>query len=143
MNRLNTLPINFSKWMQGQGDSAELSLVDSIGNNCTLIITTRYNAHRYDREFGCIIWDKDFEILNNNIALEEEVQNSIKDSLVKYEKRLEKIGVTTTYSEDIVRKVKSRIFRKTITINITAVIKATGQNFHYKKSIYLSPIELS
>jgi phage baseplate assembly protein W len=143
MNRLNTLPINFKSWMQGQSDVSELSLVDSIGNNCTLIITTRYNAHRFDREFGCIIWDKDFEILTNNIMLEEEVQNSIRESLVKYEKRLERINVTTTYSEDIVRKEKTRIFRKTITINIQAVIIATGQNFHYKKSIYLSPIELA
>jgi Baseplate wedge protein gp25 len=138
MNKLYHFPIRFK-------ELPETALVDSIAHNCTLIITSRFKSHRFDLSYGCILWDKDFEILSNNMKWEEDVEASIQHTITKNEPRLENIKVSTNYSEDVVQnsKTKTRYFRKKITISINGNIKAIGEQFYYKKNIYLSPIELN
>lgn len=145
MAKLYKLPINFKELTSGKKDLDDSSLIDSIAANCTLIITSRFNSHRYDIDYGCIIWEKDFELLTTNTKWEEEMIESITNSVIKNERRLENINISTKYDEQIVQhpKTKVRYFRKNIQISINANIKSVGQPFFYKKILYLSPIELN
>jgi predicted component of type VI protein secretion system len=144
MNKLYHFPLRFKDLIKSK-DLPETALVDSIAQNCTLIITARFKSHRYNLSYGCILWEKDFEILSTNMKWEEDVEASIQSTIIQNEPRLENVKVSTKYSEDVVQnsKTKTRYFRKTITISINGNIKAIGEQFYYKKNIYLSPIELN
>jgi phage baseplate assembly protein W len=144
MERLYSIPYNFDLLSKKGSDLSGNSLFNSIAQNVNLIITSKFGSHRFNANYGCIIWNKDFEILEKNMKWEEEISNSIKDSILHNETRIEQVRLNTTFAEVLQESAVSKVkaIKKVINIEIRGVIKQGGQEFVYRKSLFVSPIIL-
>lgn len=142
--KLYLMPFDFGALMQRNRELPSCNLGTSIAQNIFLIISSKHNEHRFDAQFGCGIWDKDFETITNPIAWQEDVNSSILRSLNKYEPRLESINVDTVITEQPYRHPVTRVqsIKKKIIVNVRGVIKATGEPFAYSPQLFLSPISI-
>ena len=116
----------------------------SIAQNIFLIISSKFNEHRYDADYGCEIWDKDFELITNALVWQEQINRSIHNSLTHYEPRLENIEADTTIVEEPYQHPVTRVrsIKKKIIVRVKGTIKATGEPFTYSPQMYISPISI-
>ncbi|HRO43241.1 MAG TPA: GPW/gp25 family protein [Flavipsychrobacter sp.] len=144
MNKLYQMPIKFGKLMERNQELVPCNLGTSIAQNIFLIISSKFQEHRFDSSFGCELWDKDFELITNPLVWQEQVNQSIYKSLNKYEQRLERLDVDTTVSEEPYQNpvTQVRSIKKRITISVKGVIKATGEDFAFAPQLFLSPISI-
>ncbi len=138
------MPIKFDKLMERNQELASCNLGTSIAQNIFLMITSHFQEHRFDSEFGCELWDRDFELITNVLVWQEQINKSVYRSLTKYEPRLDGIEVDTTVSEEphINQRTKVRSMKKRITINVKGSLKATGEPFFYAPQLFLSPLSV-
>jgi phage baseplate assembly protein W len=114
----------------------------SISQHIELIIFTRYGEHRYNSDFGCEIWDLDFELIISETTWEEKFRHSLLKSIVNYEKRLYDIEVDIQMTE--VEKTLSvnniTEIKKKVDITIRGRLQLTGEKYYFKTALYLSPL---
>ncbi|MEL6671117.1 MAG: GPW/gp25 family protein [Bacteroidota bacterium] len=146
MDEFYNIPVRFSRlWFETGGgivpkQLAKVGLQASVKSHIRLILMTRPGEYRYDREFGCSIWDRDFEIIpegKGNWA--NEVEASIQQSLKAHEKRLSEIKVSLKISKN--DEVNGRL-KKVIEIHIGGKLNQTGEDFQHTERMMLSPISL-
>lgn len=144
MNKLYQMPFQFDKLMERNKELPQCNLGTSIAQNIFLIISSKFQEHRFDPSFGCEIWARDFELIPNPLRWQEEVNQSIYLSIKKYEPRLEKIDIDTTITEEPYQHpiTKVRSFKKRIKVAVKGVVKATNENFFYSPQLFLSPISI-
>jgi len=142
--KLYDLPLKFDALTKKNETQRECSLEQSIANNISLIIGSKYHEHRFDESYGCEIWDLDFELVFNENVWKEKVRKSIEGSLKKHETRLENIQVDITVDEEEVMdpKTKIRALRKCLSIKLTSNIKENGNYFPGNTKLFLSPISV-
>ena len=142
--KLYQMPFDFGLLMQRNYELPACNLGTSIAQNIFLIISSKYNEHRFDPKFGCEIWEKDFETISNPLAWQQDVNNSIWESLRRYERRLEGIYVDTVITEQPYRNPVTGVqsIKKKIIVNVKGTIKATGEPFTYSPQLFISPISL-
>ncbi|MEN0055474.1 MAG: GPW/gp25 family protein [Mucilaginibacter sp.] len=114
----------------------------SISQNIELIIFTRYGEHRHNNNFGCEIWDLDFELVVSERIWEEKFRQSLLRSVTDYEYRLYQVEVDIKMSE-----VEKLFFGKNVTeikkkveISVSGKINTTGENYFFNTSLFLSPL---
>ncbi len=113
------------------------SMEDSIRNNLYLITTTQYNEARYDGQFGCTIWDDDFNVGNDSIYIlwTDRIENSLRTSIRRYEPRLERVKVEVS-----VNREGTPDAHKLVIIKITADIAPSNRRpFVYQREIVVAP----
>ncbi len=142
--KLYQMPFSFETLMQRNKELPTVNLGTSIAQNIFLIISSKYNEHRFDAEYGCEIWERDFETITNPLKWQEDVNKSIIKSLKHYEKRLEKIEVDTQITETPYVHPTTRVhsIKKKIIVNVRGIIKQTGEPFAYSPALFISPISL-
>jgi phage baseplate assembly protein W len=142
--KLYQMPLDFGTLMKRNRELAACNLGTSIAQNIFLIISSKYNEHRFDPHYGCEIWEKDFETITNPLLWQEQVNSSIVQSLKNYEHRLESIYVDTVITEQPYRNPVTNVhsIKKKIIVNVKGVIKATGEPFSYSPQLFLSPISI-
>lgn len=142
--KLYLMPFDFGALMQRNRELPSCNLGTSIAQNIFLIISSKHNEHRFDEQFGCGIWDKDFETITDATAWQEEINSSIRQSLNKYEQRLEDIHVDTLITEQPYRHPVTRVqsIKKKVIVNVRGTMKATGEPFAYSPQLFLSPISI-
>lgn len=138
------MPLRFDQLMERNRELPSCDLYTSIAQNIFLIVSSKYNEHRFDPEYGCEIWEKDFELITNALLWQEQVNSSIVKSLSRYEPRLEKVTVDTTLVEEpyVNPRTHLRSVKKKIIVNIKGTIKQTGEPFFYAPKMFISPISL-
>lgn len=138
------MPLRFDLLMERNKELPECNLGTSIAQNIFLIASTRFQEHRFDEHYGCIIWEKDFELITNPLAWQEDVNKSITETLNHYESRLENINVVTLITEEPFQHpvTKVRSIKKRVTINVTGTIKSTGEAFAYSPKMFISPVSI-
>jgi phage baseplate assembly protein W len=114
----------------------------SISQNIELIIFTRYGEHRHNTNFGCEIWDLDFELVVSERIWEEKFRQSLLRSVTEYENRLYQVEVDIKMSE-----VEKLFFGKNVTeikkkveISVSGRINVTGEKYFFNTSLFLSPL---
>jgi phage baseplate assembly protein W len=117
-------------------------LGSSISQHIELIIFTRYGEHRHNTDFGCEIWDLDFELVVSERIWEEKFRQSLLRSVTDYEHRLYQVEVEINMSE-----VEKLFFGKNVTemkkkveITVSGRITTTGENYLFTTSLFLSPL---
>ena len=135
------IPFKFSKVLEG-GELPICNLADSITKNIELIIMTKYGEHRNDPTFGCGIWDLDFDLITNENLWVEKLRQSLLSSINAHEGRISNIALFVNitnlnkqYAFDKFPEIK-----KSVMIQIKAIIKKTGVDFSFNTSLYLSPL---
>ena len=138
------MPLNFGALVQRNRDLPTASLGTSIAQNIFLIVSARYQEHRFDPEFGCEIWEKDFETITNQAVWQEQVNRSIVHSLRRYERRLDGIEVDVRITEQPYHNPTTGVhsIKKKIMVTVKGIIKATGEPFSFSPQLYLSPISI-
>ena len=115
------------------------SLQQSIAQHLHLIITTYTGESRFDPDFGCTIWDEDF----NNIPVakwQDNIKASIESSITKQEQRLQLVQVKTAGDEFEASDGKNFRLKRRLNIGITGKIKKTNEPFEFYESIFISPL---
>ena len=118
-------------------------LQHSIAQRIHLILITNLNESRYDREFGCIIWEHDFENVPNINAWKDRMAKSVREELEKYETRLQNIKTTLELTEEEFigkDKMVSKRIKRRVDININAALKRTNEPFFFQEILYVSPV---
>ncbi len=116
------------------------SLEDSIAQNLDLIFSTYRGESAYDNEFGCSLWDEEFNI-KFNIRWKEELCQSLRVAISKFEPRLEinEIKASMKEQNELFGKEQLRI-RKSLTIEVQGTIKKTNEPFAFRDNIFISPV---
>lgn len=140
------LPLKFSDVFKKK----ELIRVDdvkqSIGFNVRLILRSHFGENRFDYSYGCSVWDRDFEVIDSHSAWSEELSQSIRDTLVLHEKRMQNIKVDTKISEqeftsgtgnNIIHRVKRKI-----TVIIYFNYYLTNEAWTLTEVLYISPLSV-
>jgi phage baseplate assembly protein W len=122
------------------------SLHRSIAEHIHLLLITTRGEFEFDNEFGCEVWDNDFETQNAITVWVDRVAKGILGRLSVYEKRLQDIDVVVEHAQAEFstkegEKVSSRLKRK-LTIRITANVASTNEPFRFEDFIFMSPFSL-
>ena len=118
----------------------------SIAEHIHLLLITSREEFEFDREFGCEVWDNDFETQSAKTVWVDRVANGIRGRLEVYEKRLREVEVTAEhtqaeFSNKEGNNVSARLKRK-LTIRLTARIASTNEAFRFEDTIFMSPFSL-
>ncbi len=126
-----------------QGRSMETcGLGESISQQLFMIVSTRKGEMPGDPDFGCAIWDLQFEIVIDAIKWRYAVENSVLEGIARYEKRLvnAKVDVSLTDVEIAYPFKQYPEIKKQATIQVRAQLRHSMENFNFSTSIYVSPL---
>ncbi|ARS42205.1 hypothetical protein CA265_22115 [Sphingobacteriaceae bacterium GW460-11-11-14-LB5] len=134
-------PFRFNSIFSGAGLQAT-NLGKSISNHIELIIFTRFGEHRFHRDFGCEIWDLDFELIVSESIWEEKFRKSLLKSIIDYEFRIynTEVEVRITEVENVYPLRKITEIKKKVDISVSALIKTTGEKYFFNTALFLSPL---
>lgn len=134
-------PFRFNSIFSGAGLQAT-DLGKSISNHIELIIFTRYGEHRYQDDFGCEIWDLDFELIVSESIWEEKFRKSLLKSITDYEFRIydTAVEVHITEVENVYPLRNITEIKKKVDISVRARIKTTGEKYFFNTALFLSPL---
>ncbi len=116
------------------------SLTHSVAQNLHLIISTYRGESAYSEEYGCSLWDEEFNI-QLNPRWKEHLIESLKATLKQFEPRLQVLEIRATLSE-INEAMSADIFRarRSLGLEIRGVIGKTNEAFHFRDTIFISPL---
>ncbi|MBL0104965.1 MAG: GPW/gp25 family protein [Bacteroidetes bacterium] len=130
--------------MSGDGHP-KCNLHQSIAQRIHLVLVTNMGEFRSDSEFGCTIWEHDFENMPNVNSWKDKMINNIREVLEKYELRLinQQVGIDIS-QEEFSSNDKSNMKRikRRIDITLKANIKKTNEAFLFQETLYISPVWL-
>lgn len=126
-------------------DNGKLTNIDqgrSISNHIELIIFTRRGEHRYNPDFGCAIWDLDFELIVSESMWEERFRKSLLQAISRYERRIKEVQVTVKISEveKFFPQRKVTEIKKKVMIYVDAKMRNTSERYYFSTSLFLSPL---
>ena len=137
------IPLKLSAVLEGK-ELANCDISQSISKNLELIIMTRFGEHRNNYDFGCEIWDLDFELIISESLWEEKLRQSLLKSIGSHESRLSdiEIGVKISEVEKFQLAKQQTEVKKRVTVNISGTIHKTGEPFSFDTSLFLSPLSV-
>jgi phage baseplate assembly protein W len=139
-NRFYTLPIEFSK-LKAKKAHTTCDLKASVAQYIHLITTTYLGEFSIDPDFGCSIWDFDFDNTITDNALKEGLKKSLSYALNKYERRIHTIEISVTILQtEVGETTNTKRIKKRIEVVINAVLMATNEKFDYFEYFYLGPL---
>lgn len=138
-NQYYKLPLDFSRILQKK-DLPECNLEESVAQHIQLLITTVLGENKDDPQYGCRIWDSDFDIRASNNEVKEHVEISVKNAIVRYEHRITQIRVAAMVSQEELDGVSAKKVKKKIRVTITGTLARNKTPFHYSSFFYVSPL---
>lgn len=139
------MPVPFESILDRR-DFLKTNLQNSLYQRIHLVLVTFLGESRYDPDFGCSIWDYDFENISNVNAWKDQVTKSVQDSLSVHEKRIDKIKVTVDIKpEEVFDSQLGKVarIRKRLDVKVEGrIVKTNEQMRPFTEPIYVSPISL-
>lgn len=134
------LPIKFDSILEKR-DLNFCDIKESIANHIHLINTSYFGECTFDYNFGCSIWEVDFDNLKSRDKLRSLIAKSLTESLNRFEKRLSNISVEVNIRQEEVSNSKAaNHVKKRVTIKIHGKIIKTNENFSYADFFYIGPL---
>lgn len=141
MAKQHHIPVDFGALLAKKRLPA-VTLKTSIKEYIYLILLTQHGEWRYDYDFHCLLWQKDFEQTDNlNIWLDQ-VKDDIRRTIHTYEIRLRIIDVDVQRDElqELTKQNKIARIRNRINIRVKGEIIQSGETFDEKFSMFFGPI---
>jgi len=135
------IPLLFSRLFESS-DLLQCNEEESIDRNLELIITTCPGEHKFDPDYGCDIWDLDFENVISVQRWESEFIHFINEAIIKYEPRIREIE-TKVHFLDVKNQHEfsgAISIRKRVDIRIYSEIVSSGKKCCFFYSLYLGPL---
>lgn len=133
------LPLRPEVLVQKQ-DHDRCTLAESVSQHIHLMITSRLYENKHDSRFGNELWENDFSNLTKNNAVKEKIKQSLLGNILQYEKRLEKIRVDLSVSQEDVNLNLNHRMKERIVIEVTGLLKPTGDPFIHHEYFYVAPL---
>jgi len=137
------LPLDISRlFTEGGGDLERCSEVESIDKFLAVILTTRPGEHSFDRSFGTLLGDIDFENIISKSTWEERFIEYVKKGIADNEKRLKDVEVQINV-KDVLREeseIQGFSVRKRVDVIIHGVVISTNTRQSFKHILYLGPL---
>ena len=138
-NQYYKLPLDFSRVLQKK-DLPACSLEESVSQHIHLLITTVLGENKDDPEYGCSLWENDFDIRASNNEVKEQVQRAVRNAIARYEKRLEQVRVAAAVSQEELTAITARKVKKKIKVTVDGMLARNKTPFHYSSFFYISPL---
>lgn len=117
------------------------SMRESINQHINLIITTAFGEMQQDENFGCGIWDCDFDNLTSSNKIREKIKLSVQQAVTNYEQRLQSVKVDVFIKEEELNTtINGRQVKRKMDIQVTAVTKLTSEQFSERYSFFTGPL---
>ena len=87
------------------------SVQESIAQHLYLMLTTYFGESRFEPDFGCQVWEQDFEAMTT-MRWKDNVQRSIEESISEYEPRLVRARADVSVSDFELKNVQQRIRKR-------------------------------
>ena len=138
-----SLPLNTSKLIHRETHDT-CTLEQSISHHIHLISTSYFGECTFDETFGCAIWSIDFDNLKTTNNLKSLIQESLYDSLLRHEKRLQGLDVKVKMKQaQLSGSANSVRIKKKLDIQIRARVKKTNEPFSHLEYFYIGPLSYS
>ncbi len=135
-----SLPLRPDKLLLGE-THARCSLKESVEQHIHLIITTAFGEMQQDENFGCSIWDTDFDNLTAANKIREKIKLSVQQSVSKYETRLDAVKTEVFIKEEErPGSINGRQVKKRLDVQVTGLITITSETFVYKDHFFTGPL---
>jgi phage baseplate assembly protein W len=144
MRNFYSIPTAFSALRQKKR-LEKRDVAESIDQHIRLILVTRFGEFRYNPDYGCVLWEYDFEILPKMNAWRNEIEQSIAKTLDQLEPRLGQVMVRVRIDLEPSKSSHGKVVRikRRILISVKGVILSTNESFERDDYlIYFSPISL-
>jgi phage baseplate assembly protein W len=147
MLKYYSIPLDFGRLCKRAVKHDKTDPAESVIQHIYLILSASYGSSRFDYDYGCVLTAYDFENPGNVERIKHQLEKSVKDLLVKYEKRLGDIKLNIQIKEEDINTqgiLKIRKMKKKVEINISATLLALNRPFQPPPFvIYLSPIAIN
>jgi len=134
-----SLPLRLDQIIQKKKPDS-CTLQESVRQNLRLIISTYQGEASFSNEFGCSLWDEEFNI-QLNLRWKDHVCDSLRNTILHFEKRilLKEIKVELADHNELLNKKCIRIRRKLL-IEITGTLNRINEPLLFRDMIYISPV---
>jgi phage baseplate assembly protein W len=120
-------------------DLPRQSLKGSVAGMIHLIATSSFGECKHDENFGCDIWNHDFENITNAQVFKESIRESMKEAISRFEKRIEFVNVDIDI-EQVVSSIKKRRIKNRILLTVTGKLAMTNEDFVYREQFFIGPL---
>jgi phage baseplate assembly protein W len=135
-----SLPLSLDKVLQKQ-DLTRCTLVQSVYHHIHLILTTAFGEMSNDSNYGCSIWENDFDNLTSNNKIRETIKQSLLHAVNQYEPRIKNIKVDVLIKqEEQLTRLSGRNIKKMLHITISGVLSATKEAIVYTDQFFTGPL---
>jgi phage baseplate assembly protein W len=137
------LPIRFSSVFDEDGRRfAVCDELSSIDQYIELLLTTCPGEHKFDKSFGCGIWDMDFESVTSRQNWKDSFTAHILKAIQTFEKRLQDVSVEIEIN-DVARHdytLQTTAIKQEVQIRVRAQSVSTGEPCGFRYVLYLGPL---
>ncbi|MCL1941988.1 MAG: GPW/gp25 family protein [Candidatus Azobacteroides sp.] len=142
-NNFYKLPIRFdSIFDEKGGDMPMCSEIESIDQYLELLLTTCPGEHKFNKNFGCKIWDMDFERVVSRRKWEDDFRACISEAVRKFEQRLKgvtvSIHIVEVTREDFLMKVTA--IKKKVIVQINGILVSSNERCGFRYALFLGPL---
>jgi phage baseplate assembly protein W len=139
MNSYYHLPLDLEGIMERQ-HLPRCSVQESIAQHLYLMLTTYLGESRYEPDFGCPVWEQDFEAMTTT-NWKDSVQQSVEQSIRVYEPRLVRAEAQVEVTDFELKNVNQRI-RKRLEVTVTGALHRTDEPFAFQASLFVAPLSV-
>lgn len=133
-----SLPLRIDTLVDGQTLS-RCSLRDSIYQHLYLLLITHFDETRFNRVYGCAIWENDFTLMGQ-IKWKDFVRESFERTIQDFEPRLSNSLVQINMIEFELMTASNRYIRKRLEIQVKAIIRQTNEPFTFFEHLFIAPM---
>lgn len=133
------LPLKFDSFFEKK-KLDRCTLKDSIARNIHLLITTQLEENNQDYNYGSQFWDHDYDIHMTNAIRREMILNTLKNQLLKYEKRLSKPFVEVNVIQKEYRLVNNTQLRRRVEIVVKGQLSRSNEPFRFQTGFFIGPM---
>lgn len=112
----------------------------SIAHHLHLLLTTSLGELASNEEFGCRLWDADFDNLTSRSKLKDGLVQALTDAIKKHEPRLQRIRTELQLQQEELAADTNKRIKNRLDITITATISGTNEPITYRDHFFISPL---
>lgn len=118
----------------------------SVACHLHLLLTTAREEYPPDANYGCEVWETEFNTLQATAVWMDRLARDIKELIERYEKRLGHVEVKAEmdqaeFKDNHSGKVAGRLKRR-LRITVSARMATTDEVFHFEDAMLLAPFSL-
>lgn len=138
---LHHIPLNFTALLK-KGSTVKTTIKESVKEYIYLMLLTQKGEWRFDPEFQCVLWEKDFEQTDNLNLWLDAVKDDIRRSIAKYETRLKikMVDIQRDELPELSKENKVRRIRNRLTIKVQGTVIQTEEHFDEEFLMFFGPI---